>query len=91
MEHNELVKQIAAKVLEKISTMEETPIVEGLNCEELSQKPKSIVLEKRVITQKDVRKVHEQHIEKVCVGEDTIITDLAREYAEEKGISFMVD
>lgn len=48
-------------------------------------------LVKRVITERDIHSVYEQHIKVIYVNENAIITDLAREYAEQRGISFVVN
>lgn len=45
---------------------------------------------KRIITEQDMRGAFEKHATQICITKKTIITDLAREYAEHKGISFII-
>ncbi|QAT43771.1 hypothetical protein [Aminipila luticellarii] len=51
----------------------------------------SIKFTKKIITERDLRAAYEQHAMQVFITKKTIITDLAREYAEQKGISFAID
>ncbi|MBN7773811.1 hypothetical protein [Clostridium aminobutyricum] len=50
----------------------------------------SVKFEKRIITERDIRTAYEQHATQICIAQKTIITDLAREYAEQRGISFTI-
>ncbi len=52
---------------------------------------KVIAVSKRVVTEHDVRMAYEQHADQICITERTIITDLAHEYADQRGISFKVN
>lgn len=52
---------------------------------------KIIAVSKRVVTEHDVRIAYEQHADQICITERTIITDLAREYAEQRDISFKIN
>lgn len=45
------------------------------------------VLTKRVITERDMAALKERKISRILVGEKTIFTDLAREYASRYGIT----
>src|SRR5699024_3312225 len=45
------------------------------------------VLTKRVITERDMAALKERKISRILVGEKTILTDLAREYASRYGIT----
>nr|WP_315020362.1 hypothetical protein [uncultured Aminipila sp.] len=53
-------------------------------------KKEAMSLTKRVITERDIHSIYEQHAELIYVTGKTIITDLAREYAEQRGISFAI-
>ncbi|WP_312648716.1 hypothetical protein [Aminipila sp.] len=55
-----------------------------------ASKKEAISLTKRVITERDIHNICEQNTELIYVTEKTIITDLAREYAEQRGISFAI-
>ncbi len=57
-------------------------------CDNISDN--SVKFTKRIITERDIREAYEQHATQICISEKTIITDLAREYAEQKGISFTI-
>ncbi|MFV0518041.1 MAG: hypothetical protein ACK5MV_11655 [Aminipila sp.] len=48
----------------------------------------SVTINKRVITERDIRIAYEEKAQIVCIKNGTIITDLAKEYAGQRGISF---
>lgn len=48
-----------------------------------------ISLCKRVVTEKDVTQVAKGYAKKILIDEKTILTDLAKDYARERGISFV--
>ncbi|QHI72618.1 hypothetical protein [Aminipila terrae] len=54
-------------------------------------KKEAVTLAKRVITERDIHSVYEQHLDVIYVTERAIITDLAREYAEQRGISLVIN
>lgn len=56
---------------------------------EISPK-ETIKLMKRVITERDIHSADKQKVEVICITKKAIITDLAREYAEQKGILFKI-
>lgn len=51
---------------------------------------KSVNFDKRIITERDIQGIQERNIKQICIKQKTIVTDLAREYAERRGISFSV-
>lgn len=55
-----------------------------------STSEQSVNFTKRIITEQDMRSAFEKHATQICITKKTIITDLAREYAEHKGISFII-
>ncbi|MHC1722077.1 MAG: hypothetical protein AB9836_02600 [Aminipila sp.] len=67
-----------------ISQRSEVEVACDNNCEH------TVNLTKRIITEQDIRSVHEKHATQICITGKTIITDLAHEYAEQKGISFII-
>ncbi len=88
MDFNELVEKIAEKVLERISESENNALYSKSSMETVQNN--FLKIEKRVITEQDIKKAQEQHVNLICITEKTIITDLARECAEQKNISFKI-
>ncbi len=73
-------EQIVSRLLER-----ETP---RSDCGQCAGEP--FCLEKRIITERDIHNLHERSIKQIRISRKTIVTDLAREYAERRGISFTV-
>ena len=47
---------------------------------------KGTELDKKVITEKDLIKVYEQRVRKICIPSNSILSDMAKEYAKDKKI-----
>lgn len=50
---------------------------------------KEITLSKRVVTEKDVIQASKEHVKTICIGTRSIITDLAKDYARDRGVDII--
>jgi ethanolamine utilization protein len=51
-----------------------------------SSESKGTSIDKKIITEKDLIKVYEQRVKKICIPSNSILSDMAKEYAKDKKI-----
>ncbi|MEG1642137.1 MAG: hypothetical protein RR272_03400 [Synergistaceae bacterium] len=102
MNYEALVNEILARVMAKLQEMENNKSTSSecsakTCCPDTTQSSvctqsaplKEMIITKRVLTESNVADARKQGITKIVVGEKTILTDLAKEYAANNGISIV--
>lgn len=95
MDYESLIQEVISRVLTKLAEMEkvspgcadEAP--QCCTCCETLAAVKEKMITKRVLTEKDVIAARNEGATRVVAGENTIITDLARDYAADHRVEIV--
>ncbi len=88
MELEKLIEQVVAEVLKRLAALEDNACTPA-DAHTCADSAHTLVLDKRVVTERDIRDAHVQGYKVIHLKEKAIVTLLARDYATQYKIELL--